>query len=100
MTTMRLGMMMVLAAALFTSACATQEGDSMPAGSAGASMDGGQASASTPQGRPASGTAGDTLQACMGRIPSDASAGQRMFAEESCKRDQENRKSILAVPGQ
>jgi hypothetical protein len=38
-----------------------------------------------------SGTQGDTLDACMARIPKDASAGQRMLAEESCKRDQANR---------
>lgn len=42
--------------------------------------------------RPASGTQGDTLDACMARIPKDASAGQRMLAEESCRRDQENRR--------
>lgn len=42
--------------------------------------------------RPAAGTAGDTLDACMARIPKDASAGQRMLAEESCRRDQANRR--------
>ena len=48
--------------------------------------------ASTKSGdRVSSGTQGDTLEACMGRIPKDASAGQRMLAEESCKRDQANR---------
>jgi len=31
--------------------------------------------------RVASGTQGDTLEACMARIPKDASAGQRMLAE-------------------
>jgi hypothetical protein len=41
--------------------------------------------------RAASGTQGDTLDACMARIPKDASAGQRMLAEESCRRDQANR---------
>ena len=41
--------------------------------------------------RVSSGTQGDTLDACMARIPKDASAGQRMLAEESCKRDQANR---------
>lgn len=40
----------------------------------------------------ASGTQGDTLEACMGRIPKDASAGQKMLAEESCRRDQANRR--------
>jgi hypothetical protein len=48
--------------------------------------------ASTKSGdRASSGTQGDTLDACMARIPKDASAGQRMLAEESCKRDQANR---------
>ncbi len=49
--------------------------------------------------RPAVGSAGDTLEACLARIPRDASAGQRMFAEESCQRDEQNRKAIQAVPG-
>lgn len=38
--------------------------------------------------RAASGTQGDTLEACMARIPKDATAGQRLLAEESCQRDQ------------
>jgi hypothetical protein len=29
----------------------------------------------------------DTLEACLGRIPRDATAGQRMLAEQSCRRD-------------
>lgn len=47
----------------------------------------------------ASGTARDTLEACLARIPEDASAGQRMMAEQSCARDEEARESIQAVPG-
>lgn len=50
--------------------------------------------------RPATGTSDDSLAACMARIPEDASAGQRMFAEESCRRDEAGRKAIQAVPGQ
>ncbi len=38
--------------------------------------------------RASAGTQGDSLEACMSRIPKDATAGQRMLAEESCKRDQ------------
>jgi len=95
MTTMRVGMMAVLAAAFLTSACATQDETST---SSGSSMGGGT-SASAPQGRPASGTMRDSLGACMGRIPEDASAGQRMMAEQSCQRDQDSRKGILSVPG-
>ena len=38
--------------------------------------------------RASAGTQGDSLEACMARIPSDATDGQRLLAEESCKRDQ------------
>jgi hypothetical protein len=38
--------------------------------------------------RASAGTQGDSLEACMATIPTDATAGQRMLAEESCKRDQ------------
>ena len=47
----------------------------------------------------ASGAVEDSLKSCMGRIPKDASTGQRMMAEQGCGRDQETRKSIDAVPG-
>ena len=40
----------------------------------------------------AAGSVEDTLSACMSRIPSDASEGQRQLAEKSCERDQANRK--------
>jgi len=46
----------------------------------------------------ASGSVEDNLKTCMGRIPKDASAGQRMMAEQGCERDQEIRKSLDAVP--
>jgi hypothetical protein len=58
--------------------------------------------AATPEsglGITASGAVEDTLKTCMGRIPKDASAGQRMMAEQGCGRDQETRKSLDAVPG-
>lgn len=42
--------------------------------------------------RIASGSVEDSLNACTARIPKDASAGQRMLAEESCRRDQANRR--------
>lgn len=38
--------------------------------------------------RASAGTQGDSLEACMARIPLDATVGQRMLAEESCKHDQ------------
>lgn len=37
--------------------------------------------------RSSAGTQGDSLEACMSRIPKDATAGQRMLAEASCQRD-------------
>lgn len=42
--------------------------------------------------RVASGSVEDSLEACIARIPQDASAGQRMLATESCKRDQANQR--------
>ena len=42
--------------------------------------------------RVAAGAVEDNLNACMARIPKDATAGQRMLAEESCRRDQANRR--------
>ena len=47
----------------------------------------------------ASGAVEDNLKHCLQRIPKNASAGQRMMAEQGCGRDQESRKSIDAVPG-
>ena len=47
----------------------------------------------------ASGAVEDTLRACLSRIPTDASIGQRMIAEESCQRDEMDRKVIQTVPG-
>jgi len=47
----------------------------------------------------ASGAVEDSHPACLGRIPKDASAGQRMIAEDSCKREQASRQSIHDMPG-
>ena len=44
------------------------------------------------------GAAEDTLRACMARIPKDASIGQVMIAEQSCWRDENERKPIQEVP--
>lgn len=50
--------------------------------------------------RMSQGTQGDSLAACLSRIPSDASAGQRMVATGTCERDAANRTPIDVVPGQ
>ena len=47
----------------------------------------------------AAGAVEDTWKACMARIPKDTSIGQRMIAEQSCGRDERDRKPFLAVPG-
>ena len=39
----------------------------------------------------ASGAVEDSQEACLARIPKNATAGQRMLAENSCKRDQASR---------
>ncbi len=44
----------------------------------------------------AAGAVEDSLQACMARIPKDATAGQRMIAEQSCRRDEGDRKPFQA----
>lgn len=49
--------------------------------------------------RPAHGTFGDTLDACLARIPADASPAQRMLAEDTCRRAAERQRPIEAVPG-
>ncbi|MGH7259336.1 MAG: hypothetical protein ACREI9_01485 [Nitrospiraceae bacterium] len=55
--------------------------------------DGGYSSSSSGNGGSiAAGSVEDTLKACLSRIPSDASEGQRLIAEKSCERDQANRK--------
>ena len=38
--------------------------------------------------RASAGTQGDSQDACIARIPTDATSGQRMLAEETCTRDQ------------
>lgn len=40
----------------------------------------------------------DTFSACLARIPRDASAGQRMMAERSCKRDESEREIARNAP--
>jgi hypothetical protein len=49
--------------------------------------------------RIAAGAVEDTLKACIARIPKNASIGQRMIAEQSCGRDESDRKPFLAAPG-
>jgi hypothetical protein len=85
-----------------TMGCAEMNGGSTAGGgsSTPSASSAGTSAVTTGPDRVSQGTQGDSLDACMARIPSDASAGQRMVAELTCKRDAENRSSIMAVPGQ
>ena len=90
-------MTLFIASALLTAACATYDSGSSGSSTAPAAVT--ISGSPAVQTNAASGTEGDTLQACMAGIPQDASAGLRMIAEQSCDRDEENRKAILSVPG-
>ena len=92
-----IGPMVMVAALALSVGCAETSSQEVGQSSGGATTS--VASAGTGSGAMAAGAVGDTLQACLARIPSDASAGQRMIAEQSCGRDQGDRKLIQAVPG-
>ncbi len=47
----------------------------------------------------ASGAAEDSQSDCTARIPKDATAGQRLLAEQSCARDQSVRQPLHNTPG-
>jgi hypothetical protein len=47
----------------------------------------------------ASGASEDSLKACLTRIPKDATEGQRLIAEQSCRRDDGERKPFQATLG-
>jgi hypothetical protein len=49
-------------------------------------------------GMASAGAVEDTLMACLARIPKDATAGQRMLAEQSCQQDEATRKVVQAAP--
>ena len=88
--------------AALTMGCAEMRGGSTSgAGSSTPSTTNGSTNTeNTGPNRVSQGTQGDSLSACLSRIPSDASAGQRMFAEGTCQRDAASRTPIAIVPGQ
>lgn len=53
--------------------------------------------ATTPGNTIAAGATEDSLKSCLSRIPKDATAGQRMIAEQSCQRDEGERKPFQAT---
>jgi hypothetical protein len=46
----------------------------------------------------APGAVEDTLKACLGRIPEQATVGQRMMAEMTCEREEQIRKTYQGSP--
>lgn len=53
----------------------------------------------TPANALAAGASEDSLTACLARIPKDATIGQRLIAEQSCRRDEGDRKPFQATLG-
>ena len=86
----------ISAAAMLMFGCAEMQMESGGSGSGGFGSGSASPAASTSV---ASGTYGDSLEACLGRIPSNATDGQRMFATGTCQRDENARQPIMAVPG-
>ncbi len=86
----------ISAAALLMFGCAEMP---MEGGSSGSSSSGYGSTSSAGSTDVASGTYGDSLDACLGRIPSNATDGQRMIATGTCQRDENARQPIMAVPG-
>ncbi len=87
----------ISAAALLMFGCAE-----MPMEGGGTASGGYESSAESASAAPsdvASGAYGDTLEACLARIPSNSTDSQRMLAELTCQRDEEARQAIKAVPG-
>lgn len=59
----------------------------------------GNSAAPAGQGKVAGGEAVETkLNTCLSRIPSDSSSGQRLLAEQSCRKEQEIRSASHAAP--
>ena len=91
----------IIGLATLTMGCAEMQGGSTARGgsSTPAASSAETSAVNTGPGRVSQGTQGDTLSACLARIPSDSSAGQRMVAEQTCRRNADNQAPIMAVPG-
>jgi len=87
----RMGIVASLALIPWISPLSTYAAD-QPAGGATSSTSAGALDEAAP------GAVEDTLKACLTRIPKDATGGQRMIAQDSCRRDEGLRELIQAVP--
>ena len=80
--------------------CAEMNGGSTSGAASSDPSNGSASPETTGANRVSQGTQGDSLAACLDRIPSDASAGQRMIAEGTCQRDAakgHSRRSLQAL---
>jgi hypothetical protein len=97
MTALRCGRVILsIGSVVLLAACASVDSGTPATEAAGAAA--APAAPATGTAAIASGAVGDSLEACLARIPKDASTGQRMIAEQSCKRDETDRKAYQAVP--
>lgn len=83
------GTFILLSGILASSARAADKASAIPAPPA----------ATAPGNALAAGASEDSLQACLARIPKNATIGQRMIAEQSCQRDEGDRKPFQATLG-
>jgi hypothetical protein len=83
------GTFVLLSGILAPSAQAADTASAMPAPPA----------ATAPGNALAAGASEDSLQACLARIPKDATVGQQLIAEQSCRRDDGDRKPFQATLG-
>ncbi len=74
-------------------------GSALPAASADKPASAPPAAAVAAINAPAAGSSEDSLKNCLARIPKDSTGGQRMIAEQSCRRDEGDRKPFLATGG-
>jgi len=72
-----------------SSSMASSGGAAMPSPttSSAAAAESGSMSKSSSSSRIAAGVEEETLDTCLDRIPKDATAGQKMLAEQTCRRD-------------
>jgi len=84
----------ISAATFLMFGCAEMEMQGGGSGGSGSASSGAVSSADV-----ASGHYGDSLDACLSRIPSNATDGQRMVAKSTCQRDEAARQPIEIVPG-
>ena len=70
----------------------TEAPSSTPAMSGGSAAESSSMNRSSSRNRVAAGVEEETLDTCLARIPKDATAGQKMLAEQTCQREYATRR--------